>query len=144
MQSKHAFYILTALFILGVSGIFIAYSIKKEEPLLPVKTEKQALKAPEITVEVKEIVEKKNMGSKLTPEEQAILDKIMSDMISVKQEEINIKRGDARPYSDDELEYIANPDKAVKMDLGIKIATSTKIKKYTKEELEANSQGKYK
>jgi hypothetical protein len=132
MSTKTAFLALTILFIAGLIGVGVLYSKKLAEDgkVRPASEKKAEVGSKNNLEKIKEdeklnsVIEKKKARQQLTPEEQAILDKIIADKTKQKAQQLK-QEASSRSYTQDELNYIANPKKNIENELGIGSETSS-------------------
>src|SRR5680860_477505 len=122
----------TALKLLGIMivciALFFAFiSIKQRLDLKLAEDSKLLETNNQESVNIDNIVEKKNKGEELGEEEQ----KQLEEVINKKKD----KKKEREKYTQEELDLIFNPQKTVEEELGIEQEKEKEAERYTQEEL---------
>ena len=140
MTPKKALIILSIITVVLIAGFYFFYQTNKIGKPDAGLNNGSALERekPEIKKEeVKELVDKKNNDQKLTVEEEIKLDQIVEEKVEEKAAEIQ-NSAEERSYTQNEIDFIANPDQTVEKELGIKepVKPLTAPKPLTQEEID--------
>ena len=135
----------TALKILGIMivciAIFFGFIFIKQKLDLKLTEDSKLLETDNqkyINI-IDDIVEKKNRGEELGEEEQRQLEEITKQKLEEEYQKINEKREEENreEYTQEELDFIFNPQKTTEEELGIEQEEKEESERYTQEELDA-------
>lgn len=135
----------TALKILGIITVciaifFIFLFIKQKSNLKSLKTNNQ--ESVDVNIEsivdvnIESIIKRKNKGEKIEEENQKQLEEIIKEKIEEEYQKLQEKaeKGNKEEYTQKEVNFILNPEKTIKKELGIEIEDQTNP--YTQEEID--------